>query len=198
MTPRGELSVWEKRMQAPPDEAIPSGLPGVWWVAHTKPRNEKALALTLWSLRIPVYLPLHRRETRSRATGRVSRSIMPVFAGYLFFNASEEQRCLALTTNRIAQTLAVIDQEDLVGHLRQIQRVLAAGAHFRIKKALEVGEWARVIAGPLEGVEGVIAQRRSRLRLVLNVQTLGQSVSVEVTEDVLERIDSPSFATAQP
>jgi len=190
--------MWEKTMQISSAEAIPEGLPGIWWVAHTKPRNEKALALGLRSMGIPTYLPLYRRESRSRATGRVFRSIVPVFSGYLFFNGSEDQRYLALSTNRIAQTLAVPDQAGLVGHLRQIQQVLAAGTPFRIRKALEVGEWARVVFGPLEGVEGVIAQRRSRLRLVLNVHTLGQSVSVEVSEDVLERIDGPSFAAANP
>ena len=181
-------------MRADPAEAVPDGLPGLWWVAHTKPRNEKALATGLRAMGVVHYLPLHRRETRSRATGRMSSSIVPVFSGYLFFNASEEQRCLALGTNRIANTLPVPDQAELVGHLRQIQQVLAAGSEFRVSRSLSVGQWARVIAGPLEGLEGVVTRRRSRTRLVLNVNTLGQSVSVELPEDALERIDRPSFA----
>ena len=101
-----DIALWDQSMRADPSEAIPDGLSGVWWVAHTKPRNEKALALDLRALDIVIYLPLHHRVTRSRNTGRITRSIVPVFTGYLFFNATEEQRCLALTTNRIAHVLA--------------------------------------------------------------------------------------------
>lgn len=34
-------------MERPPEEAIPQGLSGDWWVAHTKPRSEKLLATDL-------------------------------------------------------------------------------------------------------------------------------------------------------
>src|SRR5262245_57640435 len=74
-----------------PIEAIPDDLPGRWWVAHTKPRNEKSLASDLVKLGIAHYLPLRRRQTRSRRTRRISRSLIPVFPGYLFFNGLDEQ-----------------------------------------------------------------------------------------------------------
>lgn len=185
-------------MRAAPTEAIPDCLPGTWWVAHTRPRAEKALTLDLRNLDITAYLPLCSRETRSSTTGRKSRSIVPVFTGYVFFNATPDQRYRALNTNRIAQTLPVPGQHELVGHLRQIQRVLADGTEFRLRKALEVGQWVRVAAGSLAGVEGIVSQRRSRLRLVLNVATLGQSVSVEVDQELLEEIPAPSFAPRHP
>jgi transcription antitermination factor NusG len=117
---------------------------------------------------------------------------VPVFPGYLFFNASAELRYQALNTQRIVRTLAVGNEEELVRHLRHIQQVLVSETPFRVTRSLGVGQWVRVVAGPLAGVEGIVAQRRSRLRLILNVDTLGQSVTVEVTEDTLEAIDGPS------
>jgi len=180
-----------------PAEAIPDGLGGRWWVAHTKPRNEKALATDLASLRVSHYLPLYPRATRSRATGRISRSLVPVFPGYLFFSGTDEQRFLALRTNRIANTLVVTDQAELIGQLRHIHQVLSSEAGLEWSGRLCVGEWARVVAGPLAGVEGVVCRRLSRLRLALNVETLGQSVSIEVARDLLERIDGPSYSPAR-
>jgi transcriptional antiterminator RfaH len=172
-----------------PVEAIPDNLPGSWWVAHTKPRNEKALAADLARLGIFHYLPLRKRETRSRRTRRISRSLIPVFSGYLFFNGREEQRQRALATRRIANVLAVTAQHRLVSELRQVHQALLAGVDVRWHREIRVGQAARVVEGPLIGVEGVIAGRLSKLRLVLNVEMLGQSISVEVSANQLEPIN---------
>ena len=171
-----------------PVEAIPDELPGAWWVAHTKPRNEKALAADLTRLGIFHYLPLRKRETRSRKTRRISRSLLPVFPGYLFFNGREEQRHRALATHRIANVLAVTAQDRLITELRQVHQALLAGVDIRWHREIRVGQAARVVEGPLIGVEGVISRRLSKLRLVLNVDMLGQSISVEVSAHQLEPV----------
>lgn len=189
---RGD-AIWEELIRRPPEEAIPPHLTERWWVAHTKPRNEKALALDLRALGVFAYLPLSHRVTRNRKSGRTSRSIVPVFAGYVFFNAGDEQRRLALTTNRIAGTLIVPNQGELIGQLWQIQRVLSSESEFEWGAALIEGDWVRVIGGPLLGIEGVIAKRVKRTRLALNVKLLSQSVLVEVDRNLLEKIDGPSF-----
>lgn len=175
-----------------PIDAIPSDLPGRWWVAHTKPRNEKVLASELATLGIFFYLPLRKRETRSRKTGRISRSRLPVFPGYLFFNGAEDQRQRALSTHRIANVLAVPTQDQLVAELRQVHQALIAGVDVRWHHQIKIGQWARVVAGPLLGIEGVISKRLSRFRLVLNVEMLGQSISMDVSADQLEPIQGPT------
>lgn len=180
-------------MERPPEEAIPQGLSGDWWVAHTKPRSEKLLATDLMRLGVPYYLPLRRKQTRSRKSGRLSRSIVPVFSGYLFFNASEQSRLRALATNRIVTTLRVPEQERFVGELRQIHRVIAAQVEYQVHGQILDGEWVRVIAGPLEGTEGIVTGRLSRARLILNVGMLGQAVSVRVERNALERLGRPPY-----
>lgn len=190
---RKEDLAWEAVIQRPPEVAIPPDLPGRWWVAHTKPRNEKALAQDLAALGVFCYLPLSQRLTHSANTGRASRSVVPVFTGYLFINGNDDERRLALTTNRIASTLAVMDQRELVGQLWQIQRVLAKQTEFEWGPALATGDWARVVGGPLMGLEGIVIRKLKRARLALNVQMLAQSVMVEVERDLLEKIDGPSF-----
>ena len=174
-------------------EAIPGDLPGCWCVAHTKPRQEKQLSGDLHTRGVFHYLPLCARATRSKNTGRVSRSRVPVFPGYLFYVRREDQWNDALLTNRIVSTLAVADQAEFVGQLRQIHRMLDAGADFERGDLIKVGQWARIVAGPLMGLEGIVRRRLSRFRLGLNVQMLGQSISVDVEQEVLETIDAPSY-----
>lgn len=184
---------WAAAIATDPLTAVPDGLPGRWWVAHTKPRNEKALARDLEMLGLHYYLPLRSKMTRSRRTGRRSQSIIPVFPGYLFFNSEDDRRAAAATTNRIAGTLAVADQAALVRELRQVQKLLASGAEFNWGPAISVGDWARVISGPLLGLEGIVQRRLTRMRLVLNVNMLSQSVSMEVPQDCIEKIQPPEF-----
>lgn len=161
----------------------------LWWVAHTRSRHEKTLAAELGKLGISCYLPLCTRVTRSRATRRVSRSIVPLFPGYLFFVGREEQRYRALTTNHVAQTLQVTDPERLLHQLRQVDVALHSGEPIGRAARLGAGDAVRVIAGPLEGLEGVVARWRSRVRIVLNVEILGQGAAVEVDADTLERVE---------
>ncbi len=173
---------------------IPVDLPGLWYVAHTRARNEKALVDDLARLHIVSYLPLSARETRSRRTHRISRSWVPVFPGYVFLNATQEQRYQSLTTNRIANVLVVTDQRQLLAELERLQLLLSTQEGFDVVQRLATGDWGRIIAGPLQGVEGVVVRDAGRWRLSMNVTILGQSVHVDVDRDHVERIDPPTWA----
>lgn len=177
---------------APPD--ILAHYPGRWYVAHTRARNEKALAAELARLNVPYYLPLTRRTTRSTATRRLSHSQVPVFPGYLFFNGGEDERYLALRTNRIANVLEVVDQQQFVNEIQRIHFLLTQTDAFEVASRLAVGEWGRIMSGPLRGLEGVVTQYAGRLRLWMNVTILGQSVHTQVDADNVERIDPPGTA----
>ncbi|MFH1417776.1 MAG: transcription termination/antitermination NusG family protein [Planctomycetota bacterium] len=185
-------------MAASAEEAIPDGLSGRWWVAHTKPRQEKMLALHLWSVGVWPYLPLGVRITRSRRTGRTSTSMIPIFPGYLFFSATQHGRELALKTQRVVTILHVHDQGQMVNELRQVHSVLSSGRSYQTHRSINAGQAVRILQGPLTGLEGVVIGCRSRIRLVLNVHMLGQSVSVETTIDDVEAIDaSPQLGKRQ-
>ena len=170
-------------------EGLPDAANSSWWVAHTRSRHEKALADELGHLGVFCYLPLCQSVTRSRTTRRVTRSVVPVFPGYLFFMADGEQRHRAMATNHIARTLPVVDLAGLIGQLRQIDLALRSGEPIARSARLAAGDRVRVIGGPLSGLEGVVTRWRSAVRVVLNVEILGQSVSVEVDRDLVERVD---------
>lgn len=182
---------WQALRLRPPEEAIRGDLPGVWWVAHTRPRCEKVLACDLWMRDIPAYLPLRQKITRSRRTGRRSASLVPMFTGYLFFNGKDDERVAALTTNRIVTVLPVADQAGLVRQLRDVQTVLSRSKEVDCGPRVAAGDWVRVVSGPLAGVSGRVQRTLTNLRLAINVDILSQSVVVEVARDTIERIDAP-------
>jgi len=160
---------------------------GLWWVAHTKARNEKALAWCLAGWDIPYFLPL--REKTTIRSGRRFKSLLPLFSGYLFFAGSSEQRLQALTTNRIAQVIEVVDQAGLVRQLSQIHRALDSGLSLDPHPRLKSGDGCRVTAGPLMGMEGIVVRKKSITRLLLEVEILGQAAAVEIDSELLEPIE---------
>ena len=174
---------------------VPTEPDGKWYVAHTRSRNEKILARELTHLGIFNYLPLSQRATRSVVTRRISRSTVPVFPGYLFFHGSEEERYRALRTNRIANVLDEPNQERLFAELLHIHALLTCDEDFTVANRLQVGDWVRIVAGPLRGLEGIITGCSNRWRLYMNVTTLGQSVNVEVDKENVEPIDPPGYLT---
>jgi transcriptional antiterminator RfaH len=160
---------------------------GQWWVVHTRSRNEKALAHDLMSKNISYFLPMSwnvRRRSR-----RTIRSFLPLFSGYLFFCGQENQRVELLKTNRVANLIEVIDQETLLDELVQIAQALRSGAPLTPHKYLKAGQKCRVISGPLIGMEGIVVKTKNAIRLVLQVDMLGQAASVEIDIDLIEVLD---------
>src|SRR5216683_723888 len=94
----------------------------VWWVLHTKPRQEKSLARQLLEVRIPFYLPTIAQRCMVR--NRVLHSHVPLFAGYVFLLADRTERVTALATGRIVRTLEVFDQPAIWHDLSQIHRLI--------------------------------------------------------------------------
>jgi len=160
---------------------------GEWWVAHTKSRNEKALAHDLICREINYFLPMTwevRRKSR-----RTTKSLLPLFNGYVFFCGDENQRVELLRTDRVANLLEVKDQHKLIDELVQIEKVLKSGESLTPHKYLKKGQKCRVIAGPLLGVQGIIVNIKGQTRLLLQVDMLGQAASVEIEIDMIEIID---------
>lgn len=163
---------------------------GLWWVAHTKSRNEKALAHDLVAKNIRYFLPMTWKV--QRRSHRTLRSLLPLFSGYLFFCGQETERVELLRTNRVANVIIVKDQEKLLKELIQFEQALRAGAPLTPYKFIKAGQRCRVIAGPLLGLEGIVIQIKNVARLVLQIDMLGQAASVEIDIDLIEPTDEPS------
>ena len=169
-----------------PEDSGFEGSEGLWRVAHTKARNEKAFAWVLAKNEIQYFLPL--REKVSVRGGRRLKSLLPLFSGYVFFCANEEQRHTALTSNRIAQVIEVIDQVGLKDELSQIHVALCSGLPVDPHPHLKNGDRCRVVGGPLRGAEGFVVRRKNVCQVVLQVSILGQAAGVEIDTDLVEPI----------
>jgi len=162
-------------------------LTGTWWVARTKARFEKAFAWDLLSHGIGYFLPM--REKIIFSGGRKRCVVVPLFTSYVFFCGTEQGRYMALKTNRLCQTIEVIDQDSLVEDLVSIEKALLSKAVIDNYPRLPIGSHCRIKSGPMMGIEGVVIERKdTKARMVIEVTILGQGAVVEIDSDLLESI----------
>lgn len=170
-----------------PGLEFPSPAVGLWHVLRTRSRQEKVLAGDLAALGIPHFLPLVR-VARQYGSQRVNVEI-PLFPGYLFLRGSVDDTYAADRTRRVAQIIPVRDQDHLDWELRNLAAVLSTQAPLDPYPHLQVGVRVEVRTGPMRGVQGLILDRNHRDRLILQVDMLGQAVSLEVDAALLDLID---------
>ena len=163
----------------------------VWRVAHTRPRQEKALARHLLTAGVSYFLPQHQQ--RARRQGRSQRSWQPVFPGYLFFLGDESARMDALQSNRIASLLSVSNQDEFLDDLRRVHVLVDSQLPLYEEERLRPGMAVRITGGPLMGLTGTIEQHKTAYRFVVAVTFIGRGISAEV-----EACDIEPIAEEQP
>jgi transcriptional antiterminator RfaH len=180
----------------PEPDVFPAGLleadasfdgPSEWWVAHTRPRQEKALARQLLAAGVSFYLPQTNRRCLVR--GRVLTSRLPLFPGYVFLRTSREERLRALATRRIARLIDVPEPERLESDLRQVHRLIAAGLPVTPEEKLGPGSWVEVTHGPLAGLTGQIVRSATGRKFVVRIDFIQRGAAVTLDDCVLTPVE---------
>jgi len=154
---------------------------------RTKSRQEKVLSKDLSAHGIGNFLPMI--STERVYAGQRFLVELPLFPGYLFLRGSVDDAYYADRTRRIAQIIRVTDQKRLNGELSSLATVLSSSQRLDPFPFLKAGVRVEIRCGPLQGVRGVIEDRTRRHRVILQVDALGQAVSLEVDAAIVDLID---------
>lgn len=154
-----------------------------WWVAFVRSRQEKGLARHLSGQGVGFYLP--QTEKTVRRAGRTFVSSLPLFPGYLFFRGGAEARREALRSNLIVEVLPVLDQAGLEGELASLWQLQQSGAPLVSHPYLGAGDEVEIVDGPFRGWTGTVLREKGRLRLVVSVTFLRQSVAAEMDREAV-------------
>jgi len=168
-------------------ELFADAAPGDWFLLRTRSRQEKIVASELLARGIPSYLPLIRCV---RYYGlQKARVELPLFPGYVFLRGCPEDAYALDRAGRIAQIIVISDQRKVNWELSNISFALTNDADLLAFPYLKAGVRVEVRSGPLRGLQGIVECRTKRDRLVLQVETLGRAVSLEVDGALLAVID---------
>lgn len=161
-----------------------------WWAVYTRHQHEKAVAEILQSKGFEVFLPLY--ESVRKWKDRNKTLSLPLFPCYVFLRGGLERRLHVVTTPGIhtvlsqgnGERIALIPNEEIDA----IRRVVQSPCRVEPYPFLRCGDQVRVTRGSLEGVQGVLARKKSQYRLILSVEMLAQSVAVEIDASDVEPV----------
>lgn len=151
-----------------------------WYAVMVKSRHEKWVAAALKGKGYVEYLPLYQKR---HYTGKRMRTTqLPLFPNYVFSQFDAHDRLPILTIPGVfaivqsAGQLAGIEESeiDAIRRLCESDRELSPWPYGAPGSAVEVVE------GPLAGVRGTLVSSKSKYRLVVSVNLLHRSVSVEI------------------
>lgn len=162
------------------------GNPG-WHVVYTRPRQERLAEVNLLRQQYEAWLPLIGKWARS-ASGWACTT-QPMFPRYLFLRATQEQQSLAPVRStfgavglvRFGERSPTLGDE-MVATLRRL-----ADESREPPNPLRPGARVRVVAGPLAGLQALVAASAAR-RVEIFLSLLGRDTCVSVCADQLELV----------
>jgi transcription antitermination factor NusG len=156
----------------------------LWYVAHTRPRQEKKLVEHCqrngFASTLPCYNCVHKYRGKSVTFRK------PLFPGYVFLHLAPELKGAIRQSDHVANLLEVYDQETFHRQLTDILHALELELEVRLAPAIGQGMRVRIKGGPLRGVEGWVEQRQGYSIVLLRLDFISQAASVKVDADLLE------------
>jgi transcription antitermination factor NusG len=161
----------------------------LWYVAYTYPRHEKAVSEQLQLRLVETFLPTYK-HTSTWKDRRVKLDL-PLFAGYVFTRVPERDRLKVISVPGVIRMLsyrgapvAVSDAE-----IDAIRRCVGSGAKLEPHRYITVGDRVRVREGVFEGLNGIIVRENNQCKLVISIELIHQSVSLEIDPNCLELVN---------
>jgi len=127
-------------------------------------------------------LPTYLRT--SHWSDRVKRTMAPLFPGYVFVQVSDDERVRVLQTAGVVNIVSVAGRPALLREedVAMLRACVARPRQFEPHPFLRIGQRVRVKQGPFAGWEGILTHKKNAARLVVNLEQIMQSVSVDLAD----------------
>jgi transcription antitermination factor NusG len=160
-----------------------------WYAVYTKSRHEKLTNKFLVSRGIITFLPL--RSVLSRWKDRKKLITVPLFPSYVFVNILQKDIHNVIYSKGVLRIVGIngvpypIPNEQI----ESVEKLVKSDLKYDPYPYLNIGTEVEIKNGPLEGVVGkVIGKKSSKHIVVLSVDLIKRSVSVEVYVQDIELI----------
>ena len=151
-----------------------------WYAVYTRSRQEKVVKKQLDSKGIENFLPLYERVSQWKDRKKCIQ--WPLFPGYLFVRRLARERLEVLKAFGAVSIVSIgaypiaIPEDQIAG----IQTFISRGLKLDPHPYLKIGNRARIKEGPLCGIEGILVRKKNKSCLVLSIDLIQRSVSVEI------------------
>jgi transcription antitermination factor NusG len=151
-----------------------------WYALYVRSQHEKSVLAQLEAKQHEAFLPLY--ESTNKWADRWKSVALPLFPGYVFCRFKQTQRTSVLATSGVVNVVkfgpdpASIPQSEI----EAVRLIVNSRVMAEPYTGLGLGEEVTMSAGPLRGLTGILTDVRKSPRLVVSIDLLNRSVSVEV------------------
>ena len=150
----------------------------LWLVCHTKPRCEKKFSALMQAEKLEHYLALVQSVRRYGT--QTKRFTKPLFPGYVFAQVPAERKTRIYQQDLLVRAITVEDVPKFLRQLEDVKAIVASGFELSLIPLLTRGRRAKIVGGPLHGLEGVVDDPANPKGIMLSVDVLQQGLLVKV------------------
>jgi transcription antitermination factor NusG len=159
-----------------------------WYALYTRPRHEKKVYSFLIEKDFIAFLPL--RERVKQWKDRKMKIEVPLFSSYVFSDFNYRNRFEILETQGIIKIIHFHGKPAVIPdwQIDSLKKMLESPATLRLESYVRLGEMVEVMEGPFKGLRGMVDMRKNEHRLILTLDGIMQSVSVEIDVDNVKKV----------
>jgi transcription antitermination factor NusG len=155
--------------------------------------HEKRVAEQLARRSIEHFLPIY--QTVRQWKDRRVRLDFPLFPGYVFVRLVLRDRLRVLQAPGVVRLVGFNGTPTPLSEreIESIRTSLASGVRAEPYPYLTVGQRVRITDGPFQGLEGILSRKKNRVRVVISLELIMRSISIEIDPEILHPV-TPSGA----
>ncbi|MHB2148076.1 UpxY family transcription antiterminator [Calditrichota bacterium LG25] len=162
-----------------------------WYAIYTRPRHEKKVYEGLIEKEITAYLPLIKRVRQWK--DRKKKVDMPLFSSYLFVRIDYKNRFDVLQTKGVVKIVNFNGVPAVIPdwQIESLKKMLEHPEKIQLENYIKPGELVVIEEGPFRGLKGMVKSLRGKTRLVVSIEGIMQTVSVEIDSDYVKKVRDP-------
>ncbi len=157
-----------------------------WYAVHTRSRHEDRVYIGLTQKSYETFLP--KIEVWSKRKDRRKKIMVPMFPGYLFVaieNIDNDKKVDVLKTFGVVRILGKPYGSEPIpvpdAKIDAIMRIVNSKVEVQQFQYPKVGEYAKIIDGPFQGIEGLVVSTDLEKELfVITIELMQRSVAIKL------------------
>jgi transcription antitermination factor NusG len=166
--------------------SIDAALARRWYAVYTYPQHEKGCVQQLRQRGLEVFLPTSAQERVWKNRQRVQLQV-PLFPSYVFVQLAAGERSKVLGAPAVLRILGNAGgPQPIPDGVVELLRAEPFRNRLHRESEIAVGQKVRIRSGAMQGVEGVLVRKKSRLWFVLSIDLISQRATMEVQAEDIE------------
>lgn len=160
-----------------------------WYAIYLRSQFEKKVHEELCAKGVESFLPLI--EEIHIWSDRKKRVHEPLFKGYLFVRTDLQNKIKILETKGVVRFVGIRNRPSLIPEeqINWVRIVIGYPQSVRRESHLTGGQRVQIIAGPFKGIQGVVSKILGPTRVVISLDEIAQSFSIEVAPEFLQTLE---------